>query len=279
MISILHKVSIMPKNKDGNFFIFHLLSVACRLFSVLCFLLYGCVTTEYNVATHRQDVFLYSSEKEIALGENLHRQISKEFKISGNPLYIKRINNIGKKVADACDRKEINYYFYVIDKDEKNAFATPGGYIYIYKGLLDILEADSELAFIIGHEIGHIVARHSIKKLQAAMGYNLLILSTLSTDTPRRFYEGLSFALTAIMSGYSQEDEFAADELAAKYAKLAGFKPAAGIDVLEKLYRYHKKEPSRPLSYFRTHPFIAQRIKHIKEVLGIPLSISDYIND
>jgi predicted Zn-dependent protease len=238
----------------------------------------GCVTTEYSVATHQQDIFLYSTDREIALGQNLSRQISKKFKISNNPFYVRRVNEVGAKITRVCDRGELKYYFYVIDEDKMNAFSLPGGYVYIYKGLLDALDNDSQLAFVLAHEVAHIVARHSIKKLQAVQGLNLLILATLGTEKPPRFYQGLSLALAQIMAGYSQADELTADELAAKYIKLAGFLPQAGIEVLEKLYAYHKKESSRPLSYFRIHPSIAQRVKRIKEVSGIPLTISDYIN-
>ncbi|OQX88124.1 MAG: hypothetical protein B6D55_01040 [Candidatus Omnitrophica bacterium 4484_70.2] len=238
----------------------------------------GCVTTEYDVATHRKDIFIYSTEKEIILGENLARHINKQVKLYNDPSSRKRINQIGEKIAEVCDRKELNYYFYIINKDEKNAFSLPGGYVYIYKGLWDILDSDDELAFVLAHEIGHIVARHHIKKLQAALGYNFLMLATTQVDTSPRFLEGLSFALRQIMSAYSREDEFLADELATKYIKLAGFEEKAGIKVLNKLYSLQKKEPLKPFSYFKTHPFTAQRIRHIKEVLKITLDISDYIN-
>ena len=254
--------------------------IFCRLiFFIFSSLFLGCITTEYNVATHKQDIFIYSTDKEVNLGRNLHRRIIKEFKLSKNPFYIKRVRSIGERIAEVCDRREFNYRFYVIDKDEKNAFSTPGGYVYINKGLLEILNSDDEIAFVLAHEIAHIVARHSIKKLQAALGYQMLILASLPAEKSSSFYQGLSFALAQIMSGYSREDEFKADELAVKYSKKANFSPLAGIKVLEKLYQFHKKEKAHSLSYFRTHPFIPQRIKHIKEVLGIPLTISDYMNE
>ncbi|RKY38664.1 MAG: hypothetical protein DRP81_04555 [Candidatus Omnitrophota bacterium] len=249
------------------------------IFFISSSLLLGCVTTEYNVATHKQDIFIYSTDKEVNLGRNLHRRITKEFKLSKNPFYIKRVRTIGEKIVEVCDRRELNYRFYVIDEDEKNAFSIPGGYVYINKGLLDILDSDDEVAFVLAHEIAHIVARHSIKKLQAALGCQMLILVSLPAEKSASFYQGLSFALAQIMSGYSREDEFKADELAVKYSKNAGFSPSAGIKVLEKLYQSYKKEKAQPLSYFRTHPFIPQRVKHIKEILGIPLTISDYMNE
>lgn len=250
--------------------------------SLISIFIASCITTEYNVATHKEDIFFYSTDREVALGENLSRQISKELKISQNPFYIQRVNNVGKKIAQVCNRKELNYYFYVVaktDKDDKNAFSLPGGYVYINESLLEILENDDELAFVLAHEVGHIVARHSIKKLQAALGYNLLMLATIPAEKSPQFYQGLSLALAQIMAAYSRQDEFTADELAVKYTKLAGFDPSAGIEVLEKLYAHHKKERSRPPTYFRTHPYIVQRIKHIKATVGIPLSISDYINE
>jgi predicted Zn-dependent protease len=254
-------------------------------FSKVCFLgflpiiLTSCVTTEYNVGTHTQDIYFYSTEREVALGKNISRQVPKHFEISQNPFYIERVRTIGEKVAAVCDRKELNYYFDVIDDDEKNAFSLPGGFIYIHRGLLDILESDDEVAFVLAHEVAHIVARHSIKKLQAAMGYNLLMIATIPAEKSPQFHQGLSFALAQIMVAYSRIDEFDADELATKYAQLAGYDPLAGITVAEKLYQHHKEEEARPITYFRTHPYPVQRITHIKEVLGIPLTISDYINE
>ena len=246
------------------------------------FLLNGCVTTEYNVGTRKQDVYFYSSEKEAAMGRNIAGKISREFKISNNPYDIERINRVAEKIVEVLDRKELSYYFYIIEEDEKgksriNAFSLPGGYVYIFKGLLDILDNDSQLGFILAHEVGHIVSRHHMKRLQVSMGYNLLTIATAAAKTSPQFREGLSFALVQILMGYSREDEFNADELAVKYCKLAGFDPAAGIEVLEKLYQENKKK-IRPLSYFKTHPYPAQRIRHIKETLRLPLNVDDYIN-
>ena len=244
--------------------------------AVIIIFLSGCISTEYNAATHRQDIFFYSTDKEITIGGNVAKQIAAKFKLSNDPVLVNKVNNIGNKLASVCDRKEVHYFFYIIDDDKKNAFSIPGGYVYIYKGLLDILDNDDEIAFVLGHEIGHIVCRHSIKRLQAAMGYNLLILASTQTKSPG-FSRGLSFALAQIMTSYSRQDEFAADRLAVKYTKLAGYDPKAGIEVLEKLYREMKKSPDRPLSYFRTHPYAGQRIEQIKKDLGLPLTIRDYI--
>jgi predicted Zn-dependent protease len=241
----------------------------------LFFFLSGCLSFEYNVATHKKDIIFYSTEKEISIGENLAKRISSSFNISSNPYYIERIHRIGEKIVQVCDRKEINYYFYVIEEDKKNAFSIPGGYVYIYKGLLDILN-DEELAFVIAHEIAHIVSRHAIKKLQATLGANLLIAASTATNNVG-FAKEVSLALEQIFSGYSQEDEFCADILAVKYMERAGFNPQVSLLVLEKIYQEDKKN-IRPFPYLRTHPFTSQRIRNIKENLGISLNVEDYIN-
>ncbi len=252
------------------------------LFLIFILLSSGCVTTEYNVGTRKQDVYFYSSEKEAAMGRNIARKISQEFKISNNPYDIERVNRIAQKIVAVADRKELNYYFYIIEEDQEgksqvNAFSLPGGYVYIFKGLLDILDNDDQLGFILAHEVSHIVSRHHMKRLQAVMGYNLLTIASAAVKTSSQFREGLSFALAQILMGYSREDEFNADELAVKYCRLIGFRPIAGIEVLEKLYQEDKKKV-HPLSYFRTHPYPAQRIRHIKETLRLPLDVDDYIN-
>lgn len=247
------------------------------LIFIFIIFLNACVYREYDVTTHRQNIFIYSTDKEVNLGRNLSRKIQGNMKISKDPLLLKRINDIGDKIVKVCDRKEINYYFYVIEDKELNAFSLPGGYIYVYRGLVDILD-DDELAFVIAHEIAHIVSRHSIKKLQAAMGMNLLLLATSGANSDVDFQQGLSFALAQLFVAYSREDELKADELAAKYLKNAGFDPKLGVSALNKIYRENKKKSLRPYPYFRTHPYTAQRIRHIKETLGIPLEVSDYIN-
>jgi predicted Zn-dependent protease len=237
----------------------------------------GCFTSEYTVGTREQDVFFYSTEKEVEIGRTLSQEIDKQLEISKNPEVNRKVRAIGERIAGVCDRQEIDYYFYVINEDEKNAFSIPGGYIYLYQGLIDILEED-QLAFVVAHEISHIVSRHSIKRLQAVMGSNLLLLAGASVESDSNFTQGLNFALAQLLVAYSRKDEFNADELAVKYLRKAGYNPRAGIKLLNKLYQQGKEEPLKELSYFRTHPYTAQRIANIKSSLGLTLEASDYIN-
>ncbi|MBD3246769.1 MAG: M48 family metalloprotease [Candidatus Omnitrophica bacterium] len=252
----------------------------CRLAQLILIaaVLSGCVTTEYNAGSHSQDLMLYSTSREIALGRNLAARIAEEeeLPLSKNPYYLSRVEEIRKKIVDVVDRTALNYYVYVIEQDEMNAFSIPGGHVYIYEGLLNEL-TDDELAFVIAHEIGHIVSRHAIKRMQAATGYHILLAAATQAPADPEFVRGLNFALGQIFVAYSREDEYNADELAVKYAEKAGFDPQAGIRALEKLKAAGKRK-IRPISYFRTHPYAQQRIRHIKEQLRLPLDVQDYMH-
>jgi len=222
-------------------------------------------------------MLFYSTEKEINLGRSISRQVESKYKLLASDLLQKKINDIGQKIADACDRKDLVYYFKVIDDEEVNAVSLPGGYVYVNKGLIDIA-SDDELACVMGHEVAHIVARHSIKKLQASMGYMLArILAAQTVENSQAVY-GADLAFGQIMLGYSREDELLADKVGVKYADKAGFDPKAMISFLEKLKDVNRKKPIAPLSYGRTHPYISDRIKTVKQELGENITFKDYIN-
>ncbi|MDD4293914.1 MAG: M48 family metalloprotease [Candidatus Omnitrophica bacterium] len=244
---------------------------------LLIFSFNGCFTTEYNAGSHTQDIMMYSYEREINLGLNVSHQVAEQYKISRNPFDIKRVNDIGERIAAVSDRQAVSYYFYIIDKDDLNAFSLPGGYVYVFKGLLDKL-TDDELAFVLAHEVGHIVSRHGIKRLQAALGYNLILAaSTTAPSADPDFTMGVALALNQLMSEYSQDAEFNADEIAVRYSSELGYDPNAGITLLQKIEDLERGK-IRPKEYFRTHPFSSQRIANIKKLLHLPLSAEDYAN-
>ena len=236
----------------------------------------GCIR-EYNIATGREDLILYDTQKEVNLGRSISASVERERKLVKDQNLTERLDSIGKKLAEVCDRHDVVYHFNVIDDKEVNAFALPGGFIYVNKGLIDEVKNDDELAAVLAHEIGHIVAKHSIKKLQAMLGYSFLSILAAQTAGPD-FKQGVDLAFMQILSGYSKEDELLADRLAVKYVKLAGYNPSAMIDFLEKLKEINQKQAPRPLSYFRTHPYISYRILTVKQEIGENISFDDYIN-
>ncbi|MFZ5800752.1 MAG: Maf family nucleotide pyrophosphatase, partial [Candidatus Omnitrophota bacterium] len=235
----------------------------------------GCYT-EYNIATEKQETFLYGTEKEVNLGNSFSRAFEKEYKPVSDTAAQERVRAIGERIAAVCDRKELIYYFKVVDNKEVNAVSLPGGYVYIFQGLLDKVKNDDELAGVIAHEVGHIVARHAMKKLEALWGYTFL--SVLAASADPGLGQGVQEAFVQIFMGYSQDDENLADKLAVKYTRKAGYDPNSMLDFLETLSEVHRKEPIRPYSYLRTHPYIAQRIAVVRQEITGKLEFRDYLN-
>ncbi|MCX5714308.1 MAG: Maf and M48 domain-containing protein [Candidatus Omnitrophica bacterium] len=268
----LRKLYIMLKKLDVKVFLF----LAC--FFPAIFSLVGC-STEYNVATNKEESFFYSTDKEVEMGKAINRQVLKEYKLAEDPLVQKRVKDIGQKIVAVCDRKDIDYHFQVLQEDDVNAVSLPGGFVYVNSGLIEKISNDGELAAVLAHEVGHIVARHSIKKLQGMMGYTVLRLLTLAVPSGGGAVAGTAdVAFNQLMLGYSREDELLADQLGARYTKLAGYNPHAMIIFLKKLQDIERRKPLGQLNYFKTHPYVPDRIRVVKQELGEQIGFSDYIN-
>ncbi|MBN2831067.1 MAG: septum formation protein Maf [Candidatus Omnitrophica bacterium] len=265
----LRKLFLMLKKTGINKFL---------VFLAVIFLT-GC-SHEYNIVTGKQEAFYYSTDKEVQMGQSIAKQVEKAYKEKDtvDPLMQKRVEDIGKKIAAVSDRQDIDYYFAVLDDDEINAFALPGGYVYINKGLVEKVDNDDELACVLAHEVGHIVARHSIKKLQAMQTYSILKMLVAAAPSSGEVGTASDAAFTEILLGYSREDELLADQLGARYTKLAGYNPSAMISFLKKLQEVNKRRPLAPKSYFKTHPYVPDRVRVVKEEMGEGISFSDYIN-
>src|SRR3989338_6411590 len=191
------------------------------LILVLSSALSGCAT-EYNVATRSEEWIYYDTNKKSSIRRSVARQIEKTYKISANAVLQERVKRIGEKIAAVCDRRELMYYFNVLEareeKDKKdideevNAMALPGGYVYCFKGLFTAANpTDDELACVLAHEVGHIAAKHSLKKLQGSMGYMLLRIAAMQVpDAGGALGYGVDAAFYELMMGYSREDELLA---------------------------------------------------------------------
>jgi len=251
----------------------------CVLSLAFCTFLSGC-STEYNIVTGQEETFYYSTDKEVQIGQSIVHEIESKYKLVDDPLVQKRVEDIGRKIASVCDRKDIDYHFKAIDDEEEdpNAFALPGGFIYVNKALMERVASDDELAAVLGHEVGHIVARHSIKKLQAMIGYSILRILVAQAPKTQEVGNAADIAFTEIMLGYARDDELLADQLASRYAKLAGYDPHGMITFLEKLQDMNRRKPLRPKTYFKTHPYVPDRIRVVKQELGEKIDFTDYIN-
>ena len=242
---------------------------------LFCCALAGC-STEYNLATQQQETLIYGTDKEVSIGEAVAAKMEKQYDAVTDVDVNERARRVLDRITAVCDRKDITYFIKVLDKDMMNAVSLPGGYVYIFKGLLDKLETDDEIAGVIAHEVAHIAARHAVKRIQNA--YGALILQGLATQSSAKVAQGVNFALISLFAEYSQQDEFEADRLGVKYLKKAGYDPSAMVRVLVKLREEQEKSPASEYSYWRTHPFIPQRISVVNQAITGKLDFKDYLN-
>ncbi len=229
----------------------------------LAFVFSGCAVTGPGGKT---SLIFVDTGTEISIGEEMNTAIHKENRILQDDLWQEYVNNIGQKIVGVCDRKDLEYHFTVIDSNIVNAFATPGGYLFFYTGLLKIMENEAELAAVISHEVSHVVARHSVKRLQAAMGVSLLeqLVFGQSADALKAAVNigvGLSFA------SYSRADENEADNYGIQYMTKAGYNPEGAITMFEKLASISQGDPNFFEKLSMSHPDTQERIAKSKALI------------
>ena len=243
-----------------------------RCFLILTvFFLSGCATV-YNPATGRREFIMIPTDQEVAMGKNIHQQITQEMGLSRDAYKLGKLRGIGERLAKVSDRQDFKYNFFLVDKKDLNAFTVPGGNIYFFNGLFDKLQGDDEVASVLAHEIGHCAARHTIKKFQAALGYDLLsslIFGSVPMGEGVQTAAGIAAgtAMNLAMSAYGRKDEYEADRLGIKYMYLAGYSPDGMIKVL-KLLKQESQDRGAPL-ILRTHPFLEDRIKAVEEEIKV----------
>lgn len=208
----------------------------CRPAGALLFL--GLMSCAQNPVTGEQDFVMFSEDKELALGREYHPQIIKEYGRYEDEALQAYVQNVGERVAAVSHRKDLVYRFTVLDSPVVNAFALPGGYLYITRGLMAYLNSEAELAAVLGHEIGHVTARHGVRQQSAAqaanLGYTLgsLLIPGLRNAGAQNIFNMLGGAL---LSGYGREHELESDRLGAEYLAKSGYDPQAMIEVISVL--------------------------------------------
>jgi predicted Zn-dependent protease len=207
-------------------------------------------------------LFKIGEKKEIQMGQEIAVELDKEYGTEENA----RITEIGKKLAAVSDRPKLPYTFKILKMPDPNAFACPGGAIFITKSLLDKVKSDDELAAILAHEVAHAARRHSMKEYEKAMSASVLVnigLAAAGAGNTANTIAGVGFNL--IQNGRSRSDENNADEYGVRYAEKAGFDPKAFVTMFETLQSLSNgKEPPKLLS---THPPTKDRIENVKKIM------------
>lgn len=238
------------------------------IFLLSLLLLCGCITI-YNPATGRRETLLIDTDSEVALGRDMDKEIQKRVKLLTEQDMRQRLESVGSRVAKFSDRQDLIYYFRIVKDRELNAFAIPGGFIYVNSGLIKMAN-DDELAGVIAHEIGHIAARHSVKKLQAALGYQVIMGIVLGLSGKNEIARATDLVFNLGSLGYSRQDELLADKLAVRYSKGAGFNPYGITTFFEKLKKEaEEKGHNLRIEFLSSHPDINERIKRVKEEMAV----------
>lgn len=208
----------------------------CLLAGALLFLaLAGCAQ---NPVSGSHDFVMLSEDSELNIGRTNHPKIIEQYGRYSDEELQRYVQSVGDSLANVSHRDNLTYRFTVLDSPEINAFALPGGYIYITRGLMAYLNSEAELAAVLGHEIGHVTARHGVRQQSAAQAANLgytigaILFPELRGAASQNVFNILGGSL---LSGYGREHELESDGLGAEYLAKAGYDSKAMIDVIRVL--------------------------------------------
>jgi predicted Zn-dependent protease len=202
-----------------------------------------------------------ADEQEVELGRQIHQELVRSGKItlSSHRRLNRYVESIGRRLVPYSDRPTLSYTFSVVDDDSINAFATMGGHVYVHRGLIKAASNEAELASVMAHEIGHIVARHSIKQMRnAALKQGLLSAAGLDGKTWVQIGVQLVYDLP-----YSRQDEIEADRLGLKNLTRAGYASSAMVSFMNKLMQGGASVPA----VLSTHPATSYRIQRLQEAI------------
>ena len=232
------------------------------IFVVFGLLLFSCATTGPG---GKKSLILIGTNDEVSIGQSLIKEIESKNKVTQDTVLGNYIDKVGQKVASLSDRKDIEYHFKVLESPEINAFACPGGFIYVYSGLLKIMDNEAQLSGVLGHEIGHVVARHSVKRLQQVLGLQVLLSLTLG-ESSELTQKAVGTGITLIMQGYSRQNEFEADYDGTLYMTQAGYNPEGMVQLFGKFKEMEKEKKSAFLDQLlASHPPTPERIAKVEE--------------
>lgn len=236
----------------------------------------GCAS---NPVTGRPDLVFSSEKSEIEKAKQVHPLMLQQFGGPYEDIQLQQyVNEVGQRTAKAGQRPELQYYFTVLDSEDINAFTTGGGYVYITRGIMNYLNSEAELAAVLGHEIGHVNARHPVRQ-QTQSTLSGIGAAAVGIFTGSGDLAGLAnYAGAALIHGYGRDNELEADRLGAEYLQGTGLAPEHMIDVVRLLKNQEMFEVQRareehrdPRIYhgvFSTHPDNDQRLTEVVKAAG-----------
>jgi predicted Zn-dependent protease len=213
-----------------------------------------------------------TDEEEVEIGKEAAAEFESQYAISSDPALVDRVTRIGNSLVPYQPRQEIHYTFKVIDTAEINAFALPGGFIYISRGMLDFVESDDELAGVIGHEIAHVALRHSARQIETIAAGQMALDTILSANEElETIYQDQAVQIATEMvsmvalSGWGRMNELDADEYGTVFMAHAGYDPQAVLDLMHRLDSQSQEGSGEPMAdLLATHPPFSERIARVE---------------
>ena len=230
---------------------------------ILSVVILSCATTGPG---GKRSVIIIPSSQEVAIGAGMAQEVERTETVFADSAWQSYLNEVGQKIVAVCDRRDIEYHFTVIESDQINAFAAPGGFVYFYTGLLREMDNEAEMAAVVAHEISHVVARHSVKRIQAALGvamaYNLVFGEA---GTGEAMEAAIGIGLNLAFADYSRDNEREADRFGIHYMVAAGYDPNGALGMFDKLAALGGDGSSNVFEHLASsHPETQERISNAR---------------
>jgi predicted Zn-dependent protease len=208
-----------------------------------------------------------SQQQEVQMGQQYSQQINAQLPIIQDPELNRYINVLGDSIAGLTSRRDLDWHFYIVDSKEVNAFAVPGGYVYVNRGLIERADKMDEVAGVLGHEIGHVLRRHTVKQMEKEQAANIgVTLACVLTSVCNSQVAGaaINVAGGAVFARFSRQDEAEADQEGFDNVVRAGISPVGMVSMFQKLLEERKTRPAGVDAWFQTHPLEEDRITAIQ---------------
>jgi predicted Zn-dependent protease len=249
-------------------------------------LLTACGTTTINPVTGQQERTVMSEAEEVNTGRQQHQEVLKEYGRYPDEKLQAYVNDVGQRLAKQSHRAHLQWHFTVLDSPEINAFALPGGYVYVTRGIMAYLDSEADLAGVMGHEIGHVTARHGAQRAtrQQTAGLGVFAASVLGAVLESQGMNGAGRMASDVsqsvaagwLAGYSRDQELQADGLGAEYLARNQYNPGNMVDVIDVLKQQERFAADRALAegkpaptganWLSSHPSNDQRLADIRRI-------------
>jgi predicted Zn-dependent protease len=234
----------------------------------------GCIALaacESAPVTGRKQLVLLSDSQATEMGLTAYQKILKENKLSTDKAQVERVRRVGKRIAVASGRTDLQWEFNVIQDDSPNAFALPGGKVGVNTGLFKVARNDDQLAAVMAHEVGHAIARHGSERMSQQMAVQAVVTGLGASDSLAQYSELAAMAATlGVILPFSRTQEAEADHIGVIMMAKAGYDPRAAVTLWE---NFAKLSGSRQPEFLSTHPAPSSRIENLKALMPEAMAI------